>query len=200
MQLSSLFLRCLNIEYTKVENDASFATEAICDTLYVYFECSNGKIDWKNNLDFPVKKCTQACSFFCHRGFNRVWESAKEHISKYILDKRFKSIVVVGYSHGAALALLCYEYAYASRKDLRALMGYGFGCPRVLWGFKRKKARVIWNNFTVVRNIDDIVTHVPSAVFGYYHTGKLLKIGKRGLYSKIDAHRPENILRELRKC
>ena len=50
---------------------------------------------------------------------------------------------------------------------------------------------------TVVRNIDDIVTHLPPKILGFTHVGKMLEIGKRGKYSSVDAHRPENIMREL---
>ncbi len=196
MLLSSMFLRCLNIKYTTVENDASFGIDIICDNLYIYFEHSNGIIDWKNNLDFPVK-C--GGSFCYHRGFLRVWNGIRDRILKYIENPSFKKIHIIGYSHGAALALLCYEMAYKVREDIRSsLFGYGFGCPRVLWGFGRRHAKRIWSNFLVVRNIDDLVTHVPFAFLGYFHVGKMLKIGARGRYSIVDAHKPENILRELR--
>jgi hypothetical protein len=197
MKLSSLFLRCLNIGYTTYENGASFAIESICDSLYIYFEHSNGIIDWKNNLDFP-KRCGEC---FCyHRGFLKVWNSIKDKILKYIKNPSFKKIYIVGYSHGAALALLCYEMVYRERKDIRSsLFGYGFGCPRVLWGFRRRRAKAVWENFLVIRNIDDIVTHLHFAFLGYFHVGKMLKIGARGRYSAVDAHRPESILAELYK-
>ena len=86
MKLSSLFLRCLNIEYSTYENDASFAIDIICDSLYIYFEHSNGIVDWKNNLDFP-KRCG-GC--FCyHRGFLRVWNGIKDKVLKYIENPSF---------------------------------------------------------------------------------------------------------------
>ncbi len=197
MMLSSLFLRCLNIEYTTIENDASYAIDIIGNDLYVYFEGSNGCLDWKNNLDFPVR-CN---GFNCyHRGFLRVWTSVKNEVLRFIENRKYKSIYIIGFSHGAALAVLCYELAYELRSDIRSsLFGFGFGCPRVLWGPFRNRARKIWSNFTVIRNIDDIVTHVPFAFLGYFHVGKMIKIGARGRYSRIDAHRPENILKELRE-
>ena len=54
-----------------------------------------------------------------------------------------------------------------------------------------------WRDFTVIRNLDDLVTHVPPFLLGYFHVGTLLKIGKRGQYSKIDAHRDNNLLCSL---
>ena len=85
-------------------------------------------------------------------------------------------------------------------RDLRDnLYSYGFGCPRVLWGSKTKEIINRWEKFTVVRNIDDIVTHLPPKILGYFHVGNLLEIGKKGKYSKVDAHKSENILIELKE-
>jgi hypothetical protein len=78
-----------------------------------------------------------------------------------------------------------------------SIEAYGFGAPRVLWGILGNK-RHRWDNFTVVRNLNDLVTHLPPVIFGYRHVGKLIRIGKRGKYSMIDAHRQENILNELK--
>ena len=56
-----------------------------------------------------------------------------------------------------------------------------------------------WRNFTVVRNIDDLVTHLPPASMGYRHIGKLLEIGAKGRYADWDAHKAKNIEKELRR-
>jgi hypothetical protein len=126
-----------------------------------------------------------------------VWKSILPYLEGYLLDLRYRHIICVGYSHGAAIALLCHEYIWYNRKDLiRGLEGYGFGCPRVIYGHApREKER--WNSFFVVRNLDDIVTHLPPAILGYRHVGKMINVGKWGKYSRIDAHKSENYLREL---
>lgn len=194
MNLQSLFKRCLSIDYITVENDGSYAYERIGNTLYLYFECSNGIKDWKNNLDFPAKVYK---GLFVHRGFLRVWNSIVPHIKELILDTSLDKIVITGYSHGGAIACLCCEYVWYNRPDLRAsIEAYGFGAPRVAWGFLGNK-RHRWDNFYVIRNINDIVTHLPPVIFGYRHVGTLIKIGEHGKYSVIDAHRQENILNEL---
>ena len=77
-------------------------------------------------------------------------------------------------------------------------MGFGFGSPRVLWGIPFKFITKRWEGFVVIRNIDDLVTHVPPAILGYYHPRGVYKIGKKGKYSKIDAHRDYNISEELK--
>lgn len=195
MKLSTLFYNLTHISYTHLENGLDYATRNLGDTLYIYFQDSDGALDWKNNLDFPAK-CHGL--FFAHRGFLGIWESAQPLLKNEILDTRYRKIVISGYSHGAALAVLCHEYAYKMRPDIRdEIVGYGFGCPRVLWGIKTKAHREIWKNFTVIKNVDDLVTHLPPALLGYFHVGKILKIGEKGNYSKIDAHRPENYTKEL---
>lgn len=200
MKLYELFKNCVEGKYIHTENGGDYFSKRLGNTLYIYFQCSNGKEDWKNNLDFPAKPYSKMGKFtwFIHRGFSRVWKSVKPFIRDIIKDNTIKNIVIVGYSHGAALAALCHEYIWFNRPDLREkFVGYGFGCPRIFWGLKPPKLALRWKRFTVIRNIDDIVTHAPPLIFGYSHVGNIIKIGKRGKYSKVDAHRPENILKEL---
>lgn len=198
MNLSTLFYNLTHIKYIHMENGLDYATRVSGNTLYIYFEDSDGALDWKNNLDFPA-----IChgKFFAHRGFLKIWESAKPLLKRQISDTRYSEIIISGYSHGAALAVLCHEYAYKIRPDIRdKISGYGFGCPRVLWGIKTREHEKIWQNFTVIRNIDDIVTHLPPAFLLYFHVGKILEIGEWKKYSGVDAHRPESYTSELRNA
>ena len=137
--------------------------------------------------------------WFAHRGFLDTWKEIEPVLADKIADRTVKRLAITGYSHGAALAMLCHEYVWYNRPDLREMLdGYGFGSPRVFWGIKNAELSRRWERFHVIRNIDDIVTHLPPAALGYRHVGTMLKLGSRGKYSPIDAHRPENILRELR--
>lgn len=165
--------------------------------LYVYLQDSNGAEDWKNNLDFPARPYHKG-SWMAHRGFVKVWRVIEPHVGNAIADAQLQSIVTVGYSHGGALAVLCHEYVYFHRPDLRPhIEGYGFGAPRVIWGSLSQEMKQRWERFTVVRNLDDLVTHVPPKALGYAHVGNLLEIGQDGRYSHIEAHKSENIMREL---
>lgn len=200
IKLSKLFYNCTHILYTTVGECGDYAIRRCGNTLFIYFQGSNGKIDWKNNLDFPAKpyKRMGKIVWLCHRGFLKVWKSMEGSIGRYISDTSLEKIYICGYSHGGALATLCYEYVWYNRKDLRGnIFGFGFGAPRVLWGLRFKSITSRWRDFTVIRNLDDLVTHVPPFLFGYFHVGTLLKIGKRGQYSKIDAHRDNNLLCSL---
>ena len=199
MKLSELFKRCLYIPYLQTGKSANYATEIKDDVLYLYFEKSDGENDWRINFDFPAVPYRRMGKtvWFAHRGFLGVWKEIEEKVKDDIFNKKIKGINCVGYSHGAAVAVLCYEYARFNRPDLRKdIYGYGFGCPRVIWGEIPDDR---WQNFTVIRNIDDAVTHLPPTVLGYKHIGKMLEIGKKGRYTPIDAHRFENILNELEK-
>ena len=201
MSLYELFYRCINIPYSVTGISASYAFEKTEDILYIFFESSNGKNDWNVNLDFPVKayKREDGKVWFAHRGFLSIWQEIEPMLRYEINDPSLGNIITVGYSHGAAIALLCHEYIWSNRPDLRKkIEGYGFGCPRVLWGRKTSAVKQRWERFTVIRNIDDAVTHLPPSLLGYFHVGKLLSIGQKGKYSPIEAHYEENILNELK--
>ncbi len=198
--LYELFLECTHIPYQTAGTAANYAIRRDGDRLYIFFEKSNGAADWKSNLDFPAKayQHMKHQTWYAHRGFLAVWKTIEPMVRESITDPAVHSIVITGYSHGAAVALLCHEYVWFHRPDLRdATHGYGFGCPRVLFGISPRVCKRRWENFTVIRNIDDLVTHLPPAFLGYAHVGTLLKIGKRGKYNPIDAHREENIAAEL---
>ena len=200
MTLYQLFSVCLRISYSQVGRTANYVVKREHDRLYVFFQSSDGKNDWKNNLDFPVKpyKRMGKTMWFAHRGFLRTWKEIEPFLATEIADKSIKAITIAGYSHGGALAMLCHEYVWYHRPELRtATEGYGFGAPRVFWGVKTKELKSRWKNFTVIRNIDDLVTHLPPVFLGFSHVGALLKIGKKGKYSSIEAHLSDNILTEL---
>lgn len=197
MNIYELFKECLNTKYVAAGCCANYAVRQSGGTLYIFFEKSVGTNDWKNNFSFSAKRYE---GLFVHSGFLSVWEKILPQIKEHIFDQSIKSIIVTGYSHGAAIALLCHLFLQKHRPDIKSsVQSYGFGCPRVLFGLSRKKAKQYFKNFTVVRNIDDIVTHLPPAIFGYFHVGNMLKIGKKGTYSRVDAHREANILKELQK-
>ena len=200
MTLFEMMETCVNIKYTHVGNEGDFALDYRNGALYVYFEKSNGVEDWERNLNFPAipYKRMGMNIWLAHRGFLAVWKKLEEYLAPVLLDRSIGEIIPVGYSHGAALATLCHEYLWWTREDLRdGLRGYGFGSPRIIWGNVSKRYRDRWSGFTVIRCVPDIVTHVPPAVLGYFHVGKMLEIGGRVKYSPIEAHKSESYLAEL---
>lgn len=195
--LLEIFKNILNHTYTNVENDGSFAVDKNDSDLSIYFEQSNSLVDWRNNFRFPaVPYRFMPEPWYCHSGFLRVWKSIEPYVKNLIMDPQIRSVMISGFSHGAAIAVLCHEYVWFNRPDLRLnLHGYGFGCPRVVWGKKIPLER--WKYFKLIYNNGDLIFHLPPKLFGYQHVGKIITIGESGKYSKIDAHRPENYISEL---
>ena len=200
--LLRMFRRCLSAKYTHTSEDGDYCIETDGNTLYLLFEWSDGKQDWRNNLDFPVTPYRHMGEkWYCHRGFLRVWRGIRDEVeaqvaSAILRHPGIREMRCIGYSHGAALALLATEDMVYRFGDKR-VRGYGFGCPRVVWGRLPGAVSERFRSFTVVRNVPDLVTHLPSAALGYRHVGTLTKIGKGNGFSPIDAHRPEAYIRSL---
>lgn len=198
--MKSLFKKCLYADYIHTAEGGDYAIQIEGDTLYILFECSDGKEDWKNNFDFPITPYKES-KWYCHRGFLKVWKAMRDEIEEQVADllskKDIQNITCIGYSHGAALAVLCtedMEYLWGSQYKVK---GYGFGCPRVLWGIVPKEVKERLRNFKSIRNKPDLVTHVPPKIFGYRNAGELIKIGKDFKYNPIKAHYPEVYIKEL---
>lgn len=137
----------------------------------------------------------------CHKGFLSVWKAALPYLEKVISDTSVKRAVVVGYSHGAAIATLCHEYIWFNRPDLReSLETFAFGSPRVIWGALGGKLAARWSGLLRIKNREDIVTHLPLAVMGYRHVGKAVRIGCVAKNGFVRAHYPERYLEELQIC
>ena len=168
----------------------------------IYFEKSNGSEDWKNNFRFcAVAYNDMKNKWRCHRGFLSVWRAAEPYLRDVILDASVKRVLVVGYSHGAAIATLCHEYIWFNRPDLReSLETFAFGSPRVIWGALGGKLAARWRGLLRIKNREDIVTHLPLAVMGYRHVGKAVRIGCVAKNGFVRAHYPERYLEELQIC
>lgn len=192
-----------DIIYTTVGEGVDYCLLYRGSTLYIYFEPSDGKIDWKHNFMFakrPYKDMKEP--YRVHRGFLKCWKYVEDIIIDAVKDPDIEEIITVGYSHGGALAMLCHECCWYHRPDIRDnIWGIGFDTPRVYAGLKvRKQLKKRWKNFLVIRNHTDLVTHLPPVIFGYSHVGEMLKIGKKAKYGCIKSHYPDKILKSLEEC
>lgn len=200
-----LFKRCLSADYIHTEAGTDYAVDVDNDTIYLCFEWSDGIEDWKSNFNFPAKAYKNGGNvWLAHRGFLAAWKDVRDEVEMRVSEilavyPLIKKIVCIGYSHGAALAVLCtedMEYLYGKALEVS---GYGYGTPRALWGIVPRAVKNRLRNFTSIRNIPDIVTHVPPMVFGFRNAGKLVKVGKKGKYSPIKAHYASAYIDELMK-
>lgn len=203
--LLALFQRCLYATYEHTDEGGDYAIQVDSDTYTVYllFEWSNGAEDWKNNLCFMASRVNPKASpeWYCHRGFLKVWNAMRDEVTERILYRihklGIKHVICVGYSHGAALALLATEALVGLIPTDVSISGYGFGCPRVVFGYLPSEVKARLNAFYPIRNINDLITHLPPAIFGFRHH-KIIEIGEKGKYTPIKAHTPQAYLCELK--
>lgn len=207
MKFAAIFNKVLSLEnkYIHLDNDASYYCETEGDTLNIYFEWSNGKLDWWNNFKFAAVSAVKMKKSYkdmrhpwkAHRGFLSVWKVIEEKIKDEILNPNIKHIMIAGYSHGAAIAMLCHEYCKFNRPDCE-IEGYGFGSPRVVWGRPHDDVLKRFEGFTVVRNCCDVVTYVPPKLFGYRDVGEMLEIGQDEDYGPFESHYPDKYKKSLK--
>lgn len=163
----------------------------------LYFQCSSGKSDWKQNFRFAESVYSGGdIEIRAHRGFKELWLSVKDVIETLEFDS------IVGYSQGAALAGFAHEN-YFHRKGFEPCMTHAFGCPRFLFKpSKELKARFIW--FVRINNPTDLVTKVPLWIMGYKHVGMNVvlkdvanKPEKESLLSWLSGHSPSRYKQNL---
>lgn len=221
VKISDLFHKCAYdiayVTYTDGTHDVNYSFVVHGKTLYIYFQGSNSKEDWIDNFRFwprvkhffktlfvKKKKAYSNSEIKYHTGFLDCYELIRPIIIDKILEKnnsgelKFNHIVIVGYSHGAALAGLCYETVQYFRKDLlkgATLQGHCFEAPRWLYGSEKYINR--WDGCYVYRNHTDIVTHVPPKFIGYKDACKIIKIGKNKHYGPIRSHYPDKVYESL---
>lgn len=138
-------------------------------TIYVLFEESNGKEDWKNNFDFlpvpikPYKRMKK--TWFAHKGFVKVYHSVRDKVMnvtrELIVNHSDHKVVVGGWSHGGALAQLCAEDIYYNLGVKPTLTT--FGSPRVFYGkvAERTIRQAVADDSRQYENGSDIVPKVP---------------------------------------
>jgi len=167
---------------TEPKTDTQYAIEKIEDMLTIKFQGSVSKLDWFYNFLFlplflvkPYHHMPKL--YFVHRGFLKKYKAVRTEIQKAVYENLEMKIRILGYSQGAALALLAHE-------DIRFTFGIQsettvFGCPRVfsLFGYKMLNDRL--SGVTRIENGNDIVTRLPFAILFFRHYGKRIHIGKK---------------------
>jgi hypothetical protein len=210
LTLSDLFNRLIkysdNNEYIHTDNDGDYRIDVVGHTIFIYFEQSDSWTDWVSNFNFPMVTYKHGKeTWHAHRGFLRVWKSMRDKVeadvAEIIQSQLITEIICVGYSHGAAICGLCVEdmeYVFGERYDIH-IHGYGIGGPRFTWGKLPKEVNDRLKSFYIIRNENDLITHVPPKIFGYgYGPNEVIKIKPTKKYGLIDSHRPESYREELK--
>ena len=201
MKLSQLFKKTYLLKYDVIGKDVNYKFITKNNSLYIYFQGSRGDTDWKANFHFwkkPYKDMN--IKYSVHSGFLKCWKQIEDLVIAKITEKnrkgnfKWKNITICGYSHGGALAAFCHECVWYWRPDLRkqGLVGYGFEAPRIFHGKLHPALAERWQTFNVIRNNTDLVTHVPPALFGFRHVGRVIDIEGNYKLSKIKTLSPED--------
>lgn len=161
MILLEYFNNCNKGPWTTIGDDTQYKVQ---DGI-LYFQPSKSKADWKNNLIFPaVPYSDMDHKFLVHAGFLNVWKKIRHTIEKLEFSR------IVGYSHGAALALFAHE-DFLFRNEFQPVT-YVFGCPRVFF-LPDAKTRARFSSVINIQSKGDLVTMVPP---GYSHVGNIIKL------------------------
>ena len=198
--LTRLFQLCaFEIKYEEIGDDVNYATKTDREEniLYIFFQPSNSADDWKNNFDFKEEVYGL---FKVHRGFMKCYKQVRNILLDKVYANQYNGVVVVGYSHGGALAQLCHQDLkyHFPKLDVQT---FAFESPRCLK--VPKKLRFYWEHLTRIETNNDLITHLPPKIFGFNDLGKELKIkGDTSLIKKclprcIKSHYPQVVLKAL---
>ena len=186
MTLLKLFNTCLDIPYQTIGTNVNYAFKETGDKLEIYFECSNGLQDWLANFDF--KKVVYDGLFKVHRGFYECYYQVRNIILDKVYEKDWKEVIVVGYSHGASLCGFATQDIRYHFPHLK-LFGYAFESPRFVK--VKRELKYMFDDLTVIRNGNDLVTHVPFKFMGFSDVGTMFNI--KGDTSLVEKHIPKCI-------
>lgn len=194
MEDYELFNMILSASYNHGGMGCDWTVERVGATIYVLFQGSTTKEDWKHNFQFlpkPIKPYkNMSRTWYAHSGFVEMYKAVRDDINdliKLILEEGgCHNIVVAGHSQGGAIAQLCAE-------DL-VFRGYyvilrTFGSPKVFYGIESLFYIDDLNLHGICyENGSDIVPFVPPFAFSLFdgtHIGEkfnVFKIGKCAEY------------------
>ena len=171
-----LFERAIRARASTAGKNTQYAIYDDGKAVYLSIEGSCDADDWRFNFDFvvtPYKHMTE--TWLVHRGFATAWKLARDQIKRDVdaaLAGGNKRLMVLGFSHGAALAVLAHEFF---KYNGYAPETHAFGCPPLIW-FPTKSIKSRFANLTVHQVRGDIVT-VISKIVGYRDVGNVVHYG-----------------------
>lgn len=200
--VARLFQHMWAVKYETYGDSVDIGFEERGNVLYIYLEASDEISDWVLNFVFTKKPYKDMeIPYKVHSGFLKCWKSIEDVVIAKIKPIMYKQIIIMGYSHGAALAMLCHECVWYHRPDLRSTsFTIAIDGPRVYAGFKvKKELKERWERFYLIRTGSDVVTHVPPKLFGYTHVGTVIELGKKNIFRFIKDHYPDVIMNAIKE-
>jgi triacylglycerol lipase len=163
---------------TEKTTDTQWKIDTKGDTLYIAFQGSVSKLDWKQNFRFWTKPYKQQdFKWYAHSGFTEKWKAIEDKILTIVKSENPNNIVVFGFSQGAGIAVLCHESIWYNFPYLRKnLFTLTCGGPRVIWAWNKKKLDIRFTNLVRVVSTGDLVTKIPPVIFGYFHVGESITL------------------------
>jgi hypothetical protein len=186
MSILSKFRECNRGGWTTAGKDVQFKVVDLC----LYFQCTNGKSDWRHNFMAAedVYKNSDV-EMVGHKGFGELWDSVRHEIEQ--LD----FVEIFGYSEGADLAILAHEnffhrFGYEPRTNVVA--------PSPMFKNPSPVLRSRFTNLTCYHNANDIV-YQAAKILGYKHVGEQVSLSLKGikregdwkLWQWLSGHTPE---------
>lgn len=140
--------------------------------------------------------------YFVHGGFLKCWKIVQNDVITWLHKKEWKNVVICGYSHGGALALLAHECAWYELPHLRNehITTIAFEAPRIYAGWRIKdEIKERWAGAYVIRNNRDIVTHMPPRALGFSDVGEIVKVSNLDIekIGCVKSHTPKWICKAL---
>ena len=165
-----------------------FKTYEEGSTIYIVFQGSNGKSDWKDNFNFYKKSSkiipysNKKSKLKVNKGFIEQYKKVRETIQNIIQYNNYEKVIVTGHSLGGALSILCsvdLQYNY----DITPYC-FSFANPNVGNKYFSESFLKRISIFQSFKNWNDVVCNVPLQILGYKDLGRI----------KVKSKKKHNIL------
>ena len=144
MKPNELFELIKNTQFITTGDCVDYAVVTFHDEhrIRLIFEESNGKRDWVNNFNFPIKPYkNQKNVLWYARGWAKAYKTANDEIMNKLIAtyKEYPGydVEICGWSYGGAMSLIAVEDFYF-RTGVKCVVTT-FGGPKPLFGFKTRK-------------------------------------------------------------
>lgn len=153
------------------------------DIVYILFQETDGLTDWIQNLSFTKRKYGK---LKFHHGFYELYDLMRDDVIRFVESlPKDKTLVVSGWSQGAAIAQIAVQdiYYHTGRKSILI----SFGTPMAIYGRKtRDTCREAVTEVYEYCNKSDIVTYQPP--FPRWYHIRRVNVGSFGILRLFRPH------------